>query len=119
MPLAGTALTAREQMIVRLVADGLANGDIGKQLGITGSTVKSHLGRIFQKTGATNRANLILVTETKVRFRTPVQVAAMLQQLRDDRATQGHELGTPDWYRQEGELRVLDRLITQIMGVPA
>jgi len=43
------ALTARETDIIRLVAQGLSNKEIGLRLTLSGKTVKSHLGRIFAK----------------------------------------------------------------------
>lgn len=42
-------LTARETDIVRLIADGLSNKEIGIRLSLSEKTVKSHLGRIFSK----------------------------------------------------------------------
>jgi DNA-binding NarL/FixJ family response regulator len=43
------ALTLRETDIVRLIADGLSNKEIGARLTLSEKTVKSHLGRIFAK----------------------------------------------------------------------
>jgi HD-GYP domain-containing protein (c-di-GMP phosphodiesterase class II) len=50
------ALSAREAEIVRLVARGLGNKEIGARLFISASTVKRHLENIFPKIGAHTRA---------------------------------------------------------------
>ena len=44
-------LAARELEILRLVADGLTDNEIGKQLYISPRTVQNHLTRIREKTG--------------------------------------------------------------------
>ena len=48
-------LSQREREIVTLVADGLTNARIGKQLCVTEQTVKFHLSNIYRKLGVTNR----------------------------------------------------------------
>jgi DNA-binding NarL/FixJ family response regulator len=48
-------LSEREREIVTLVADGLTNARIGKQLSVTEQTVKFHLSNIYRKLGVTNR----------------------------------------------------------------
>ncbi|MDR6866875.1 DNA-binding CsgD family transcriptional regulator [Microbacterium resistens] len=55
----GSALTARENEIAELVAEGLKNREIGERLGIAGRTVEIHLGRIFRKLSIGSRAELI------------------------------------------------------------
>lgn len=45
----------RERAVVALVALGRTDGEIATELGITTSTVRSHLDRIGQKTGARRR----------------------------------------------------------------
>jgi DNA-binding NarL/FixJ family response regulator len=52
---AGENLTAREREILTLVADGLTNATIGKQLWVTEQTVKFHLSNIYRKLGVSNR----------------------------------------------------------------
>ena len=49
------ALSAREAEVLRLVARGLTNGDIGKQLFISEATVKTHLLRVFNKLDVADR----------------------------------------------------------------
>ena len=51
-------LSAREQELVALVAQGRTNAQIAAQLFISVSTVRSHLDRIRDKTGCRRRADL-------------------------------------------------------------
>jgi len=51
-------LTAREREIAKLVVTGLNNRDIAAALGIAESTVKMHLGAIFEKLGVASRTQL-------------------------------------------------------------
>jgi DNA-binding NarL/FixJ family response regulator len=57
LPLAGGGedLTAREREILVLVADGLTNAKIGRELWVTEQTVKFHLSNIYRKLGVANR----------------------------------------------------------------
>jgi DNA-binding NarL/FixJ family response regulator len=57
--------TQREMEILRLLAAGKSNKEIGALLNTTAGTVKVHLGHIFRKLGARNRAEAIrLVLES-------------------------------------------------------
>ena len=56
---AESVLTARQQDIVTLVAQGLSNKEIGRALDISERTVKDHLSLIFGRLGAVNRADAI------------------------------------------------------------
>jgi DNA-binding NarL/FixJ family response regulator len=49
------SLTRREQEIMALVEQGLANKEIARQLGIGYATVKNHVHRILEKTHSHNR----------------------------------------------------------------
>ena len=49
------ALSAREVEVLRLVARGLTNAEIGKSLFISEATVKTHLLRVFNKLDVTDR----------------------------------------------------------------
>jgi DNA-binding NarL/FixJ family response regulator len=51
-------LTRREVQIVRLLADGSSNDEIGLALGITTKSVESALGRIFSRTSTHSRTEL-------------------------------------------------------------
>jgi DNA-binding NarL/FixJ family response regulator len=61
-PTNGTShqLTARETDIVRLLAHGLSNAEIAKELVIETSTVKSHLGRVMAKIGVRDRLQTVV-----------------------------------------------------------
>jgi len=57
---AGTpALTAREVGVLRLVAEGRSNREIGERLALSALTVKSHLARISRKVGTGDRAEMV------------------------------------------------------------
>jgi DNA-binding CsgD family transcriptional regulator len=53
-------LTQREQEVVGLVAEGISNREIARQLAITENTVKKSLLRIYDKLGVSNRVELVL-----------------------------------------------------------
>lgn len=55
-----SSITAREQRIIALVADGLNNSDIAKTIGTTQYVVKNYLRTIFDKTGTWTRLELAL-----------------------------------------------------------
>jgi DNA-binding NarL/FixJ family response regulator len=46
--------------VLRLTAEGLANKQIGRRLGISESTVKVHLGNIFKHLGVSDRTSAAL-----------------------------------------------------------
>jgi DNA-binding NarL/FixJ family response regulator len=51
----GSRLTARELEVLGLVAAGLTNGDIARELWVTEQTVKFHLSNVYRKLGVGNR----------------------------------------------------------------
>jgi len=52
---AAPALTDREVEVLRCVARGLSNAEVGRELHIGEATVKTHLLRVFEKLGVTDR----------------------------------------------------------------
>jgi DNA-binding NarL/FixJ family response regulator len=54
------ALTARQRQLVELVAEGLGNREIARQMNVSENTVKKALLRIFDKIGVSNRVELVL-----------------------------------------------------------
>jgi two-component system, NarL family, response regulator len=54
-------LTAREREIVRLLAEGCSNKEIGARLEISERTVKYHVSEILARLGASNRAHAVSV----------------------------------------------------------
>jgi DNA-binding NarL/FixJ family response regulator len=55
-PSPSDALSAREVEVLRLVAEGKSNPEIGKALFVAASTVKTHLDRAYAKLGVSDRA---------------------------------------------------------------
>jgi DNA-binding NarL/FixJ family response regulator len=53
-------LTAREQDVVRLIAQGHSNAEIAATLFVSDATVKTHINHIFSKLGARDRAQVIV-----------------------------------------------------------
>lgn len=51
----GEALSVRELQVLRLVARGMPNKQIGRALGITERTVKVHVGHVYRRIGVTDR----------------------------------------------------------------
>jgi len=52
-------LSGREVEVLKLVADGQSNKQIGELLGLSALTVKSHLARIARKLGTGDRAEMV------------------------------------------------------------
>lgn len=51
-----SALSSREREVLRLLADGLTDREIGDALGISPRTVETHVGNVLRKLGVRNRA---------------------------------------------------------------
>ncbi|MEY2443823.1 MAG: hypothetical protein QOC57_281 [Ilumatobacteraceae bacterium] len=49
------SLTQRERQILQLIVAGQSNKQIGRELGISEKTVKSHCGRLFQRISVSDR----------------------------------------------------------------
>jgi DNA-binding NarL/FixJ family response regulator len=52
-------LTPREVEVLKLIAAGLSNSEIADKLVLSNATVKTHINRIFYKTGARDRAQAV------------------------------------------------------------
>ncbi len=55
------ALSPREQHVLQLVAEGLENKQIARQLDISEATVKTYLKSIFERLGARGRAEAVAI----------------------------------------------------------
>jgi len=55
-------LSRREVEVIRHVADGRSNRDIGDTMGLSALTVKSHLARIARKLGTGDRAGMVAIS---------------------------------------------------------
>ena len=56
-PKVGDGLSVRETQVLRLVAKGLPNKQIGRTLGISERTVKVHVGHLFRRIGVADRTS--------------------------------------------------------------
>lgn len=57
----GLELTSRELDVLRLLAKGRSNREVGEQLGIAENTVRIHVSRILDKLGVTDRTQAVLL----------------------------------------------------------
>lgn len=67
-------LTAREQEVLHLLADGLSNFELATVLRLSEHTVKNHLFRIYDKLGVSSRMEAVLYALTP-RHTMPLQAA--------------------------------------------
>jgi DNA-binding NarL/FixJ family response regulator len=56
----GNLLTKREEDVARLVAEGMSNREISRQLRLSEHTVRNYLFRVFEKLGISSRVELVL-----------------------------------------------------------
>jgi DNA-binding NarL/FixJ family response regulator len=54
------SLSEHELRVLKEVAAGLSNKQIARRLGISPSTVRNHLSRVFNKLGVSNRTGAVL-----------------------------------------------------------
>jgi two-component system NarL family response regulator len=59
------ALTERERQVLKLLAEGQANKEIGAMTGISESTVKTHVASIIEKLGVKSRTEAALIAEKR------------------------------------------------------
>ncbi|OLT46476.1 hypothetical protein BJF85_16660 [Saccharomonospora sp. CUA-673] len=64
-PQRGQPLTTREREVLPHIASGLDNDGIGRAMGITRETVKSHVRRLLVKMGARNRAHAVHIAHQR------------------------------------------------------
>jgi non-specific serine/threonine protein kinase len=63
-----TILSQREEEVLRLVAEGLTNKEIARQLIVTENTVKTHVTSLFNKLGVDSRARAVAVAANEGRL---------------------------------------------------
>ncbi|MEU9187648.1 response regulator transcription factor [Streptomyces sp. NPDC048484] len=64
-------LTTRETEVLVLIADGLTNQEIARNLHVSTATVKTHINNLFAKTGLKDRAQAVRYAFTKGLVRPP------------------------------------------------
>jgi DNA-binding NarL/FixJ family response regulator len=57
----GPQISPREQEVLQLLADGLGVSAISRRLFISDSTTKTHISKLYEKLGAANRAQAIMI----------------------------------------------------------
>jgi DNA-binding CsgD family transcriptional regulator len=67
-------LTKREEDVVRLLAEGMQNREIARELNLSEHTIKNYLFHIFDKLGVSSRVELILYAVSNSK---PIQTAGI------------------------------------------
>lgn len=57
----GDPLSRREEQVLRLIAAGLTNAELGRQLFLSENTVRIYVRRVLAKLGARNRTQAVVV----------------------------------------------------------
>lgn len=73
-------LSKREEEVVRLLAGGLPNREIAKQLNLSEHTIKNYMFRIFDKLGVSSRVELVLYALSADR---PVRTLPVVEELEE------------------------------------
>jgi DNA-binding NarL/FixJ family response regulator len=58
-------LSRREEEVLRLVAEGLTNKEIARQLTVSENTVKTHVTSLFNRLGVDSRARAVAVAASE------------------------------------------------------
>ncbi len=66
-------LTAREHEILRLIAAGLSNAEIGQELHISETTVKTHVTHVLQKLNLRDRVQAVVLAYQTGVFESPTR----------------------------------------------
>ena len=66
-------LSQREVQVIQLVAQGLNNRDIARELGIGQHAVGNYVYKIYDKIGVSNRVELALWYASRIQERGPLQ----------------------------------------------
>jgi DNA-binding NarL/FixJ family response regulator len=88
-------LTPRESDVLRLIAAGRSNREIARALFVSEATVKTHVNRIFAKTGSRDRAQAMRYAYTHD-FADPPDQAPPRADARPRRALPGRDVGPRD-----------------------
>jgi DNA-binding NarL/FixJ family response regulator len=64
-------LTTREREVLRLITTGLSNAEIGRELFISETTVKTHVTRVLQKLNLRDRVQAVVLAHQTGLFETP------------------------------------------------
>ena len=67
-------LTEREVEILRLIASGLSNAEIGEELHISETTVKTHVTHVLQKLNLRDRVQAVVLAHQTGMFEAPTRV---------------------------------------------
>jgi DNA-binding NarL/FixJ family response regulator len=87
-------LTPREAEVLRLIAAGQSNREIARALFVSEATIKTHVNRIFAKTGSRDRAQAIRYAYTHGYASSSLYARAPAGQDRDARADSAKAAGS-------------------------